>query len=91
MLSDKSVIEEHKEQATVVFDDSLKGKEIDAIDKRIALDFKDEGRKSAPVGAKNMFCSGMKVPGEKFKKRYDEIAWECSKCGEMHPKGGKCV
>jgi flagellar motor protein MotB len=90
MPTDKSVVEEHKEQATVVFDESMKNKKIEAIDKRVGLDFADEGIKSVPKGATVMFCSGQRVPGERFRKGYDEIAWECNRCGKMHLKGEEC-
>ena len=90
MKSDKSIIDEHKEEATVVFDDSMKGKKIDAIDKRIGLDFKDQGMVDVPQGRKILYVGDHKWSTPKFRKRYDEIAWECSKCGKMHPKGDGC-
>lgn len=90
MPTDKSVVDEHREQATVVFDDSMKGKKIDAIDKRIGVDFADEGRKHIPVAKTNLICKGQRVPSEKFKRRFDEIAWMCDVCGKMHPKRSEC-
>lgn len=90
MPTDKSILEEHKEQATAVVDDSLKGKKIDAIDKRIGLDFEDQGVAKVPRGAKNLYVGDHKWTTSKFRKGYDEIAWECEKCGKMHPKGGVC-
>lgn len=87
MKCDKSRVEEHKECATCVVDESLHGKKIDAIDKRVGLDWEDQGMKSVPQGAKVLFCSGLRTPSKKFRDRYDEIAWECEKCGKLHPKG----
>jgi hypothetical protein len=91
MPTDKAVVEEHKENATVVFDESMKGKKIDAIDKhKVSLDFEDEGRKAVPRGRENLICAGQRIPSKRFKQRYDEIAWACSECGKMHPKGSEC-
>ncbi len=91
MPTDKAVVEEHKEKATVVFDDSMKGKKIDAIDKpKVSLDFEDEGRRSIPVAKTNLMCKGQRSTTEKFRRHFDEIAWKCDKCGKMHPKGEGC-
>jgi RNase P subunit RPR2 len=90
MKTDKSRVEEHKRYSKVVFDDSMKGKTIDAIDKKAGLDFKDEGRVTVPASAKNMMCPGMKVPSKTYKERYTEMSWMCDDCGEMHPKGVDC-
>ena len=91
MPTDKNVVEEMKEQATVVFDDSMKGKNIDAIDKPdVSLNFKDQGRRTVPMGTQNLMCPGQKVPSDKYKNNYDEMAWACDKCGEMHPKSEEC-
>ncbi len=90
VATDKSVVAEHKEKATVVFDDSLKGKEIREIGGKAGLDFKDEGRVTIPQSAKNMMCPGMKVPSKRYKARYTEMSWMCDDCGKMHPKGVDC-
>ncbi len=90
MPTDKSVIEEHKENATVVFDDSLKGKTVDAIDKPAGLDFKDHGYVKVPKGAKNLFVGSHKYTTNKFSKGYDEVEWKCDDCGKMHRKGVPC-
>jgi len=90
MPTDKSVIEEHKEQATVVFDDSLKGKRIDAIDKPMGVDFADQGYMSVPKGAKNLLVGSHKYTTPKFGKHYDEIEWMCDKCKKMHRKDVDC-
>ena len=91
MPTDKAVVEEHKSEATVVFDDSMKGKKIDAIDKRVSVDFEDEGRRSVPVAKTNLMCKGQRSTTEKFRRHFDEIAWMCDDCGKMHPKGEDCV
>ena len=91
MVIDKGVLEEHKEEATVVFDESMHGKDIDAIsDPKLSLNFKDGGKKIVPMGGQNLMCPGQRVPNERFKQRYDEMAWMCDDCGEMHPKGEEC-
>jgi hypothetical protein len=90
MKTDKTIAEEHKEESTVVFDDSMKGKNIREIDKRAGLDFKDEGVAKVPQGAKILYVGDHKWSTPRFRKRYDEIAWECDKCGKMHPKGEEC-
>jgi hypothetical protein len=90
MKSDKSRIEEHKECATCVVDDSLKGKKIDAIDKRAGLDWEDQGIAKVPQGAKTLYVGDHRWSTAKFRKKYDEIAWECAKCGKMHLKAEKC-
>jgi RNase P subunit RPR2 len=90
MPTDKNVVEEHKRHAKVVFDDSMKGKSIDAIDKKAGIDFKDEGRVTIPSSSLNMMCPGQKVPSKRYKKRYEEMSWMCDDCGEMHPKGVDC-
>jgi hypothetical protein len=94
MPTDRAVVEEHKENATVVFDESMRGKKIDAIDKRVSLDFEDEGKQTVPMGRQNLICIGQRVPSNKFKQRFDKIAWMCSKCEKMQvrenaPKGGR--
>ncbi len=92
MVIDKGVLEESREESVVVFDESLHGKEIDAISTpKLSLDFKDDGEKTAPIGRQNLMCPGQRVPNERFKQRYDEMAWMCDDCGEMHPKGEECV
>jgi hypothetical protein len=89
--TDKDRVERHKEEATVVFDESLKGKTIDAIDGKAGIDFKDQGRMSViPRSSINMMCPGQKVPSEKYKKRYDEVAWHCAKCDRMHTEAEGC-
>ncbi len=89
--TDKDRVERHKEEATVVFDQSLQGKTIDGIDTKAGLDFKDHGRVSVvPRSAINMMCPGMKVPSKKFKKRYEEIAWHCARCDRMHTESEGC-
>ena len=90
MKTDKTIAEEHKEESTVVFDDSMKGKTIKEIDKRAGLDFKDDGVVNAPTGKKVLYVGDHRWATSKFRKRYDEIAWECEECGEMHPKGENC-
>jgi hypothetical protein len=90
MTTNLDTVAEHREHAKVVFDDSMKGKTIDAIDKPLSIDFKDEGRVTIPSSAVNMMCPGMKVPSKKYKKRYTEMSWMCDDCGEMHPKGVDC-
>jgi len=90
MPTDKSILEEHKECATCVVDDSLKGKKIDAIDKRIGLDWEDQGLAKVPRGAKNLFVGSHKYTNDTFRERYDKIAWECAKCGKMHMKEENC-
>lgn len=90
VATDKTILEEHKKHATVVFDESLQGKQIDAIDKPLGLDFKDQGTITVPSSAQNMMCPGMKIPSKKFKKQYDEMEWMCDDCGEMHRKGVPC-
>lgn len=91
MPTDKDVVAEMREQATVVFDESMRGKNIDAIDKPgVSLNFKDQGTVSAPVGRQNLISPGQRVPSKRYKKHYDEIAWACVECGEMHPKGEDC-
>lgn len=76
--------------AQVQYDKSLQGKEIDAIDKKAGVDFKDEGVVRAKMGGQNLICKGMRVPSDKFKNRYDKIAWYCDKCGKHHIKGVDC-
>lgn len=90
MPTDKSVVEEHKEQATVVFDDSLKGKRIDAIDKPMGVDFADQGHVTVPKGAKNLFVGSHKYSNNTFRQRFDEIEWMCDKCKKMHRKDVGC-
>lgn len=90
VATNKDTLNEHKENASVVFDDTLKGKNIDAIDKKAGLDFKDQGRVTVPQSAKNMMCPGQKIPSETFKQRYDEMEWMCDDCGEMHRKDVDC-
>ncbi len=87
---DKDKIEEHKEEATVVFDDSMAGVDVDTLDKPGGVNFKDEGRVTIPAGRKNLYVGSHKYTTPKFSKHYDEIAWKCDKCGEMHPKGVDC-
>lgn len=90
-MLNKDTVAEHKENAKVVFDDTLKGKKIDAIeDPKISMDFEDQGMVSIPSSSQNMMCPGQKIPSKKFKKRYDEMAWECAKCGKMHRKSEEC-
>jgi hypothetical protein len=92
MPTDKAVVDEMREEATVVFDDSMIGKDIDAItDPKLSLDFKDGGRMNAPRGGQeNLMCLGQRVASEKYMHRYEEMAWMCDDCGEMHPKGEEC-
>ena len=53
MVLDKGVLEEHKEEATVIFDESMCGKDIDAIsDPKLSLNFRDDGKKIVPMGGK---------------------------------------
>lgn len=91
MKTDKDRVERHKKEATVVFDESLQGKTIRAIDKKAGIDFKDEGKVSViPRSAVNMMCPGQKIPSAKFKQRYDEVAWHCAKCDTMHTEAEGC-
>jgi hypothetical protein len=90
MPTDKTVVEEHKEQATVVFDDSLKGKKIDAIDTPLGVDFADQGHVAVPQGAKNLLVGSHKYTTAKFSKYYDGVEWMCSKCKKMHRKDVGC-
>ena len=88
--TDKDRIAEHIEEAEVVFDDSMKGKAVDAITKPAGIDFKDHGKKFVPMGGKNMMCPGMKIPSKPYKEHYDEMEWMCDDCGEMHRKDVDC-
>lgn len=90
MKSDKSRIEDHKKYITAVADDSLKGKKIDAIDKRVGVDWEDQGVAKVPAGAKKLYVGDHRWTTSKFGKSYDNIEWECAKCGKMHKKGVKC-
>jgi hypothetical protein len=91
MPTDKAVVDEMREEATVVFDDSMIGKDIDAIsDPKLSLNFKDGGRKIVPMGGQNLMCPGQRTTSEKYRSRYEEMAWMCDDCGEMHPKGEEC-
>ncbi len=91
MVLDKGILEEHKEEATVVFDDSMIGKDIDAIsDPKLSLNFKDGGRKIVPIGGQNLMAIGQRTPSARYKRRYEKMAWMCDDCGEMHPKGEEC-
>jgi hypothetical protein len=87
---DKDKIAEHKEEATVVFDDSLKGKNVDTLDKPGGTNFKDQGRITIPSGAKNLLVGDHKYTTPKFSKGYDEIEWMCDDCGKMHRKDVDC-
>lgn len=90
MPTDKDRVAEHKENATVVFDKSLHGKTIDGIDKKVGLDFKDEGYAKVPAGAKNLLVGSHKYTTPRFGQRYDEIEWMCDKCKKMHRKDVDC-
>lgn len=90
MLTDKSKVEDHKKHVTAVIDDSLKGKKIDAIDKRAGLDWEDQGVAKVPQGAKMLYVGDHKWTTSKFSEGYDNIKWECAKCGKMHLKGVRC-
>ena len=90
VATDKTVLEEHKENATVVFDKSLQGKKIDAIDKKIGLDFEDQGVAKVPKGAKNLLVGSHKYTTARFSKGYDDIEWMCDDCGKMHRKDVDC-
>ncbi len=88
---DKDRMEQHKEEVEVVFDDSMKDKNIDAIDDpKLSLNFKDGGRRVAPMGRQSLMCPGQRTPSERYKQRYKEMAWMCDDCGKMHPKGEDC-
>lgn len=90
MPTDKNVVEEHKEHASVVFDKSLQGKTIDAIEKKAGIDFQDQGYAKVPKGAKNLLVGSHKYTTGKFSRRYDEIEWMCDKCKKMHRKDVGC-
>ena len=92
MPTDKAVVEDMREEATVVFDDTMIDKDIDYIsDPKLSLNFKDDGRKMAPRGGQqNLMCLGQRVASEKYRRRYGEMAWMCDDCGEMHTKEEKC-
>ena len=81
MKVDKSAINKDEQ---VVYDDSLKGKNIDAIDKRPGLDFKDQGIAKIPVSAKNMFCKGSRSKESllKYYKGYEGMSWNCKDCNK---------
>jgi len=91
MPTDKAVVDEMREEATVVFDDSMAGKNIDAIsDPNLSLNFKDDGKKIVPIGRQNLMCPGQRFSNEKYRRRYEKMNWICDDCGKMHPKGVKC-
>lgn len=87
---DKDKVAEHKESATVVFDKSLQGKKIDAIDKKAGLDFEDQGRVTIPNTSQNLYVGSHKYTSAKFAKHYDEMEWMCDDCGKMHRKDVDC-
>lgn len=90
MKVDKDRVEEHKRHAEVVFDDSLKGKRIDAIDKPGGTDFADQGYAKVPKGAKNLLVGSHKYTTSRFSKGYDDIEWMCYECGKQHRKDVDC-
>ena len=91
MKMNKDTVEQHKEEAAVVFDDSMKGKTIDAIaDPKLSLNFRDDGKKFVPIGKQNLMCPGQRIASDTYMKRYSDMAWECEECGEMHRKGDTC-
>jgi len=89
--TDTDRVERHKEEATVVFDDSLQGKEIDGINTKAGLDFKDQGRVRVPfTSGKNLYVGTHKFNNPKFDKGYDDVEWHCSRCDRMHKKSEEC-
>ena len=88
--TDTDRVERHKDEATVVFDESLRGKHIDGINTKAGLDFKDQGYVSVPGSAKSLYVGSHKYTTEKFSKGYDDVEWHCSRCDRMHKKSEDC-
>jgi hypothetical protein len=84
MKTDKSRIDP---EAELVYDESLRGVDIDDLHGRSGLRFKDDGIAEVPKGPK-VYVIPVSKP---YRERYEDIAWECEDCGEMHPKGEECV
>lgn len=83
MKTDKSRI---NPEAELVYDESLRGVDIDDLHGRSGLKFKDDGIAEVPKSGKVYI-----IPTSRpYRERYDEIAWECDDCGKMHPKGEGC-